>query len=337
MSKLIVSIILALLITLPGKSGAVCHNSFLNPITDVCWQCMFPIKVGGLTVISSVLADVDEPTGGPICNCGVKFGLLASYWQPTMNVETVKDPYCFPTFGLNLGNPKDGYLGGGTSTRHGAPSSRSSKSPEIFQQAHYLIFAPLALLDLFMDMPCLDKRGIDIAYITELDPLWQDSMLSEIINPEADLFGNWPVQLACMADSAAANLGMPLDALFWCMGSWGSAYPLDGHVAAENYVQGNASVQARLLYKLQRELISWDLAMNYCSPQAMPIWIKSHYRTHIMKPVRDFTCHPIGRSGLLWAYAKNPPFSAGNNASDNMAWMSFKKTRCCIFFNNLIM
>jgi hypothetical protein len=32
--------------------------------------------------------------------------------------------------------------------------------------------------------------SIDILYITEIDPLWQDSELTAIINPEAVLFAN---------------------------------------------------------------------------------------------------------------------------------------------------
>lgn len=32
-----------------------------------------------------------------------------------------------------------------------------------------------------------------------------------------------------------------------------------------------------------------------------------------MKPVRDTTCDPIGRRGLIWSSMKNPPFAASGN------------------------
>ncbi|WP_234000704.1 TraU family protein, partial [Erythrobacter sp. HI0019] len=28
----------------PGR----CTGSFVNPITDICWSCLFPISIGGL-------------------------------------------------------------------------------------------------------------------------------------------------------------------------------------------------------------------------------------------------------------------------------------------------
>jgi hypothetical protein len=44
---------------------------------------------------------------------------------------------------------------------------------------------------------------MDIAYLSEVDPLWNDSTLSMLINPEAALFGNLIAQGACAADAAA--------------------------------------------------------------------------------------------------------------------------------------
>jgi hypothetical protein len=35
---------------------------------------------------------------------------------------------------------------------------------------------------------------MDIAYLSEVDPLWNDSTLSMLINPEAALFGNLMAQ-----------------------------------------------------------------------------------------------------------------------------------------------
>ena len=38
----------------PGK----CTGQFVNPITDICWSCLFPISVGGLEIWPSNLSVV---------------------------------------------------------------------------------------------------------------------------------------------------------------------------------------------------------------------------------------------------------------------------------------
>ncbi|PIW55524.1 MAG: conjugal transfer protein, partial [Sphingomonadales bacterium CG12_big_fil_rev_8_21_14_0_65_65_10] len=40
----------------PGK----CTGSFVNPITDICWSCLFPISVGGLEIWPSNRPDPDN-------------------------------------------------------------------------------------------------------------------------------------------------------------------------------------------------------------------------------------------------------------------------------------
>ena len=166
-----------------------------------------------------------------------------------------------------------------------------------------------------------------------VDPLWNDDLLAFLLNPEALLFGNPVLQFSCIADSVAANAGLPLDVLFWCMGSWGSAYPLTGHKGNDSIVEDNAALAARIIYKLVREYTLFDTATDVCGATMWPIWTKSHYRLQAMKPVRDYTCQPIGRSGLIWASGKNPPYSSGSNASDNFDWVLVRKKLCCLGYS----
>ncbi|HHD56772.1 MAG TPA: hypothetical protein ENK89_03725, partial [Desulfobulbaceae bacterium] len=58
---------------------------------------------------------------------------------------------------------------------------------------------------------------------SEYDSMWQNDELSAVITPEAYLYANKAMQMACMADAAAVNLGYPLDFLLWCLGSSGYA------------------------------------------------------------------------------------------------------------------
>lgn len=312
---------------LPGQAGAVCKGSFLNPISDVCWQCVFPIKIGGIEIIKGAnLPDSPDPADKPICVCPFpppiffRIGIPVAFWEPARFVETVKDPFCFPSLGFGLPNPFSANLGGCSS------EMGNQEETSTFQQAHWFIFPVWAMLELLTDFVCVEHSGFDVAYLTEVDPLWNNDLLAFIINPEALLFANPIAQISCAADSASTIGGLSLAPLFWCMGAWGSAYPLSGHVNDENYVQANAAIGARMIYKLGREGLLWDTGLNLCSGIPTPIWVKWNYRMQIAKPVKGSGCMPIGRTGLMWAFLKNPP-----QAGDNFLFMIFKKRACCAF------
>ena len=87
----------------------------------------------------------------------------------------------------------------------------------------------LSWIGVLLDLGCLEGGGLDIAWVSELDPAWLDDELSFLLNPEAALFANLPAQAACAADCAAASVGLPLDPMFWCAGCQGGMYPLTRH------------------------------------------------------------------------------------------------------------
>ncbi|MDA4835001.1 TraU family protein, partial [Enterobacter hormaechei] len=47
--------------------------------------------------------------------------------------------------------------------------------------------------------------SFDVAYMTEIDPLWNDDVLTTLINPEVALFNNPIAVAACAADCVAAS------------------------------------------------------------------------------------------------------------------------------------
>lgn len=334
MKKLVLVLVLLLFICyMPSDLFAKCKGKFVNPVTDVCWQCIFPLSIGGVKLFDSdIKPPLNMETESPVCVCqdgaSVTLGLRAGFFEPARIAETVKDPYCFTILGTSLDS--DSIIGGSNSEKESSP-----KVEETFAQAHWFIFPAFALLDLFLDFPCFEDKSFDPAYITEIDSLWNNDMTSLLINPEALLFANPIAQLSCVADSIASTINYPMDALFWCMGSWGSTYPLSGHIGTSNIIQGNAALAARMIYRLGRPPlgIHYDTGTDVCGAVFLPIWKKSHWRMHIMKPVRDKTCHPIGKASLLWASGKNPPFEASGNASDNFAWMFFQKRLCCVGYS----
>ena len=53
-------------------AGGACQGKVLNPVTDICWQCLFPVKIGGASFGRS-----GEPAPGtitsPVCACPDSF------------------------------------------------------------------------------------------------------------------------------------------------------------------------------------------------------------------------------------------------------------------------
>lgn len=322
MKKLILVILLSIKINL----YAVCKATgtfTLDVITKADYEAMFPLKVAGIPIAQGRIPDAFSSVNRPICICPApppiykRIGFPVGFYEPSKLIEVVKDPYCFPLMGFE--NDGDGKLGG-TSGDDGVGNQST------FYQGHFYHFPLYSMLGMFVDWMCFENSDFDVAYITEIDPLWNDDELSAIINPEALLFGNPVANLACMADSISSAVFLPLDILFWCKGSWGNAYPLTGQTGGDGYVEASASVAASLIYKLHRQLITWASWGYLCSKYPAPIWTKSAYRLQIVSPIASPYATTIGTTGTMWSFGKNPPF-----IGDNFGYLVFKKRECCAF------
>lgn len=317
---LFVSIFIYLMPTEDAK--AACDPSFINPVTDISWSCIFPIRVGGVLMASG---EDDDPskTGSPVCICNQgalpMVGVKVSFWEPSRIIETVSDAYCMVSMGANLKKTEDGKLNGGL-------INESSGAGKAFQQMHYYIFPAWSVMDMFMDLPCMDTDSFDVAMMTELNPAWNNEMLSLIVNPESILFANPVATLACAADAVSTTAGLPINALFWCMGAWGGSYPLAGSITSTDYVEANAGLAARGIFLMGRTGLLMDTSEDGCTKRYTPIWNKDRYRLQIMKPSKGSACLPIGREGLTWTGGKH------SGMSDNFSWMMFKKNDCCVTF-----
>jgi len=120
---IIASVLLLLSAVTAGTASAECRASFFNPLADVCWHCVFPVRIGGITMVGT---DIDTPSdhiSNPVCLCGTTLGLTASLWEPARVIETVKDPYCFNLIGVPLSNPSEGFLAGGYRQDTTAPNT----------------------------------------------------------------------------------------------------------------------------------------------------------------------------------------------------------------------
>ena len=50
------------------SNGKRCKGQFINPITDVCWECLFPITIGSIELKGSDKPDTKN-SKSPVCLC----------------------------------------------------------------------------------------------------------------------------------------------------------------------------------------------------------------------------------------------------------------------------
>jgi conjugal transfer pilus assembly protein TraU len=281
---------------------------------------------------------VISPTGpeeshiirSPFCSCEdggrTRVGVIAGFWEPVRLIDVVKDPMCMAGLGMSMGGDGDIWGGGGKQ----ASGIGKQQGQGSFYQAHLYIYPVWTILELFADYLCAERGSFDIAYMTELDPLWDDDLLTVMIQPEAILFANPVAQMSCMADSVASAVSWPLQPLFWCAGSWGGTYPLTGRTDNRTMTEGAAHIAGKLLYKLHRELIMLGTAGEgaLCGPFIAPTWLKNQYKLQIVRPVKGSVVTTIGRTGLIWGAGKNP---AVPGQSDNFSFILFRNRDCCAY------
>lgn len=302
----------------------------MNPISDVAWDCIFPFFLMGVPLDFGEHPP-DSDNGGIFCACpGRRFptdpglGVMVGFWEPARMVETTNDPWCFPGLGMDLGgsitsNGGWGYSGSGRLSKLG-PDKLA------FQNYHYYIMPIWAILNMFTDIPCIsEEKSFDLTMVSEVRPDWGDDLTAMQLYPETSVMASPFVAIACVADAVASTFQRPIDALYWCMGSWGTTYPMTGNITVTDYVEANAGIAGKAMYVQARTAMLPDRAVNVCYQTPMPIWIKSHWRIQQLDPVVDTKCRSIGYPGLLWTQRKNPI-----GQQDNFSWLLFRKVSCCL-------
>lgn len=304
-----------------AKANPVCSGRFMNPITDVCWKCIFPLRVGGLTIVPSSMPDT-SPKRFPVCACRRPYiplpvpGIPISFWEPARLIDVTRSPFCMVGLGgANLGNS----LGQG---------KRDSKDASSFYHVHWYIYPLLHVLEVLTDFMCLESHSVDLAYLTEFDPLWKSDSKSAILNPENFFFNNPLAQGACVADCLSPNLEVK-DELFWCSGCQGSMYPFTGHASG---VQGGVAISSlmvsRVIAKLHRQLLCWGYSGKdaLCGKYVLPIIKKSQYRTQMVFPVAESSsCKTIGQNTFFWGSRKEFPLKG-----EDFCYLLWRKRDCCL-------
>lgn len=313
--------------TFSGSAAAdsACEGRFINPVTDVCWECIFPLTIGSVSVASGGGPDTVNPAS-PIQFCPapppvfVRVGLAIGYWEPMAVTDVTRSPGCLVNLGgvtANLGK-----------TGMGTAQKEDKQVNGAFYHVHWYKYPLTYWLNIITSIGCLEGGDMDIAYLSEIDPTWVDSSLATILNPEAILFANPIAQGACAADAIASAFRKSLDILFWCAGSQGSMYPFTGWASNESSpLQSSLLLSERMAFKLHRqgqilETVGADVAVCYEYPS--PIIPKERWRYQMVNMHPDSKqCHPLGRSVMRWEAGKNPP-----STRKNYGYLMWRKRNC---------
>jgi conjugal transfer pilus assembly protein TraU len=329
MKRLFVMLLLMLSASFARESAAgICQGEFANPITDICWSCMFPMTLGGTPLLTMDQEDTENPSGF-LCSCSnpPMIGIKSGFWEPARRVDVTRTPYCFVSLGGISLDP-------GIRAPEGEVRLQADNTKQSSWQSHWYVDPILYYLEVVLDNPCLETGSFDVAYMTEIDPTWNDDELTMLLNPETFLFGNPIAQAACAGDCVLATTGFGSNALFWCAGCNGSIYPFNGHVQAHvSLVQASSLVAQRMTAKLHREFLMWGTsgADAMCGLYAQPVMDKTQYKYQMLYPIAQTEkiagrcCQPFGRSTAVWGAGKSYPYKG-----EDFAYMIFRKRNCCL-------
>lgn len=315
-------------------ANAKCEGSFVNPITDICWDCFFPISIGNMNIVSGDYPDTDNP-GTPIELCKIevfpyeRIGLNIGFWEPFALTDVTPEPYCMVNLGgftMDIGN-----------AGHGGKQIRDPVNSAAFYYVHWYKYPLMLWLNIITSMGCVQGGDFDIAWLTELDPTWNDDEFAFVLNPEAVLFGNPIAQAACAADAIAAQVGLPIDKLFWCAGTQGSMYPFSGRVFDEKGpIQAAVLLSERMDFKLHRQMQIQDsspdagpgigLGINgpICNQHFAPIMPKSRYRYQLTNAISNAEkCYQFGHDVITWEGGHNKP-----DSGDCFGFLIWRKKNC---------
>lgn len=306
---------------MPG-GGASCEGEFLNPMSDICWECLAPLTIGDVEVFKSKKYDYDNPSS-PICFCEIP-GIAIGYWEPRRLMDVTKKPWCFP----NLGGEK---LDPGIGFETGSSTDRKSGNYVDSWHVHYYIYPILSILELITDAICSERPAFDIGYVTELDPLWNSDVLSMIIHPEAIVFANPIAAAACTQDCIESAAGRTNEDLFWCMGCNNTVYPMNGNTHGEAVLaRGALAAAQKMNAKLHRQLIQFTSAgsENLCAKTPEPLMDKRQYRYQMTQPKAitdgNFTCPNYGFPTSPYDVNVTTPVKG-----EDFGFLLWAKRNCC--------
>lgn len=295
-------------------ANATCPNASLlssKLVTDICWDCMFPIRIAG-TILPGTGKSQDVPSQAvksPTCVCSrkadlPKVGYTMGFWQPVRLVELVRNPGCMMV--LNGSKTRIG-----TANQLGTIGLGQLEGDGIaFMHYHLYSFPLLQILNLLNKDICYNQEfsSIDILYVSEIDPTWNYPEIAQLVFPETALFANEAAVLACGAQAIAQLVNSKWSYLPWCAGTWGTLYPMSGYSDDSGSGARITSLLATraLASSHRRGLEPRTIGKDaLCRTSSAWEFLPEQYRMSMIYPMAQASKHPIGKSTFLWGEAAN--------------------------------
>lgn len=139
-----------------ASAGAACEGRFVNPITDICWSCIFPLSLGSTKVSQGKLPDTANPSM-PIQFCPAppplfrRPGLAIGYWEPMALTDVTRSPGCMVNLGFSL--PAFG------KTAQGTAKKDDKQVNGAFYHVHWYKYPLTYWLNIIMSLGCLEGGG----------------------------------------------------------------------------------------------------------------------------------------------------------------------------------
>lgn len=334
----------AITVSSSAASAGMCPASNIlttGIVSNVCWSCIFPLRLAGVTLFGNSQSDggTDShgfslsskprvPNGaanravcvcsdGPLPSVGIPIGM----WVPDMLYETTMTPGCSSVLGgIQIGLADKLYLG-----TSGAPTGDLEQ--QSFNHIHTYSYPVVLMMELFTKCAA-QYSDIDILYMSEIDPMWNDPIVAMYGNPMSVFGASIIAQAACAADSISSSLGQPIDNMFWCGGSWSSTMaPYTGYEHAQGTMQFSSATAQKLLAMNAARGITRRTVGNdaLCTAQYTPMVKRSHYRWQTAWPRPEGTRnHASGESVLRWGAARVVP-----GVAEMPIYLRWSWTDCC--------
>ncbi len=304
-------------------------------MTSICWDCFFPMRFAGIkTPAPSGAGSGGIPPGAytnAACVCSDDLGIPmpgvhVGMWDVTHAIETVGTPYCSPFLGgTNLQGSNRMAVGG---------DQDGGEADNAFMHLHVWTFPVAQVLQMFAGVNCNPGNilEVDMSYISEPDPLWNDEILTTMIQPESLIFSTLASQVACIGECVAMHLSNNIDLAPWCVGCWGNAYPSTGFdVAGANQLKLSSILVVKAINAMHRRFL---LHKTYggdamCSAYVFPSLLKEQYRLSYAFPgIEANSNHQMGAPTLLWGSGLTAPGTSGQSVQ-----LLYRYKDCCTLFN----
>ncbi len=310
-------VLLALLVFISYSYAFVCERISFNPLSAVNWDLVVrSINIG-------------------TCQCGVlPVGVKAGAVLPMYYVEVVRTPACFPLLGINI-LPFVGFgAGAGSKVSSGATAHNFfhvhvyriplslSNIPQTVLNA-----LPSATLTALSGLLSCKIKNVNLFpfYFSEIDPTWYSDLLAYIVSPDTiPIMANPASTAACISDATSVNTaGIPLDSLYWCMGSWGYTLPMSGHSNQAHDAYAAFELASRAIAKLHRIGLIFADRSDGCGLLNQIIWSKSRFKIQMIYPYRTPPLS-IGEADFRWG------FRLGLDKADTYIFIVYQEVACCL-------